>query len=702
MTDNLNREAFREEAYELLSELESALLELEKAPEDDGLVNRVFRALHTIKGSGAMFGFDDLAAFAHEIETAFDMIRNGTIEITKDILSHALSAMDHIQEMLDGSEEGKEQNPEQAKQIIDSFKVITQTKSEEEPAEDEEEGEVEATQHQEYEEPVVLRIRLVPDKDASLGDVNIDYILDELESFGKTKVIGHYEDIPFLEDIDESKLYIWWDVYLTTTRSPEEIEDIALFVGSGVELSVKMVEGEDDSDPEAPVKKIGEILVDRGDVSKEDIEDVMKEHKPLGQVLTESGKVTKSQVDAALAEQETVKEVRTAKKQKDTASSIRVAADKLDLLVDLVGELVIVQAQISQLVSERSDPTMTVLAEELERLSDELRDSTLGIRMLPIGTTFSKFRRLVRDLSNDLGKEIELKTSGAETELDKTVIERLNDPLVHLIRNSIDHGVEPPEVRVEKGKKPAGTIMLSAEHSGGDVLIQIVDDGKGIDAEAVRNKAIEKGVIAADAEISDKEIYNLIFHPGFSTAQKITSVSGRGVGMDVVKRAIDSLRGSIIVDSTKDVGTTMTVKLPLTLAIIDGLQVMVGDSYYVLPLSIVEECVELTREDVEEANEQQIINLRGEIVPYIRLRELFHMEGNAPSIEQIVITGTEGKRTGIVVDNVIGEHQTVIKSLGRVYRDVEGISGATIKGDGTMALILDVPKLVQLVLKNTK
>jgi two-component system chemotaxis sensor kinase CheA len=464
------------------------------------------------------------------------------------------------------------------------------------------------------------------------------------------------------------------------------------------------------ADDEEPVRipLIGEMLVESGDLTYADVAEALTSQKggldkPLGQILTETGKVPPEKVSNAVKRQGEVREKAVHKKRQEALSSIRVAADKLDYLVDLVGELVIVQAQITQVVSEKHDSALTLLAEELERLSDELRDSTLGIRMLPIGTSFSKFRRLVRDLSADLGKQITLSTSGAETELDKTVIERLGDPLVHLLRNSIDHGIEQPQERQAKGKPPQGNILLSAEHSGGEVLIRITDDGKGMSSEMIREKGIERGLITKDAEMTEKELLKLIFEPGFSTAKTVTSVSGRGVGMDVVKRAIDSLRGTIDIDSKPNAGTTITIRLPLTLAIIDGLQVRVEDEYYVIPLSLVEECVELSRSEVEEAgSEQRILHLRGEIVPYIHIREWFDIEGENPPIEQIVITGVEGSRVGIVVDTVIGEHQTVIKSLGRVYKDVEGISGATIKGDGSIALILDVPSLVRRVIAESR
>jgi len=329
----------------------------------------------------------------------------------------------------------------------------------------------------------------------------------------------------------------------------------------------------------------------------------------------------------------------------------------------------------------------------VERLTVSLRDNTMSIRMLPIGTTFGNFKRAVRDLSSELGKEIELTTEGAETELDKTVIERLSDPLVHLIRNSIDHGIETPEVREAAGKPRCGTIHLSAVHSEAHVLIRIQDDGAGIDTGAVRAKAVEKGLIAPEAAPSDKELYALMLLPDFSTARKVTNVSGRGVGLDVVKKAIDALRGTIEISSARGAGATITLKLPLTLAIIDGFLTKIGSEHFIFPLSSVEECIELKRESVK-SNSRHLVNVRGHMVPYIRLREKFTVEGDTPEIEQIVIVGEDGHRVGFTVDTVVGQHQTVLKSLGAFYKGVEGISGATILGDGTVALILDLPKLV--------
>ncbi|WP_285906178.1 chemotaxis protein CheA [Pseudodesulfovibrio pelocollis] len=741
MSDDLNRQIFKEEAYDLLGELEGALLELEESPDDMDMVNQIFRALHTIKGSGSMFGFEDIAAFTHEVESTFDMVRNNLLEVTPELCGLALRSRDHIKLML-GAAEGDDVDPVERRAILDGLQTLASGGSPSAPAtavnedagDDEsvaardaaDDGDAGETAAPPASSPGrrLYRIGLTPRSGEEPDEARLESLFLELAGVGEFHIIGRPVETVFGG----------WELGLTTDIDADSVRDIFFFADADLDVEILDEVGDpvpvtgappaepvvsqptgpqpvasqqvadDDGlceDEDAGPPRLGEILVKCGDVTEADIQEALKKQKPLGQILAEEGKVPPEKVELAVRRQAEAKEADASRKQQEALSSIRVAADKLDYLVDLVGELVIVQAQITQVVSERSDPVMTALAEELERLSDELRDSTLGIRMLPIGTSFSKFRRLVRDLSANLGKEIVLTTVGADTELDKTVIERLADPLVHLLRNSIDHGLEPPEERRRHGKPAHGTIYLSAEHSGGEVLIRINDDGRGMDPSIIREKGIERGLISADAELSKKDLLKLIFEPGFSTAKTVTNVSGRGVGMDVVKRAIDSLRGVIDIDSTLGKGTSITIRLPLTLAIIDGLQVRVSDEYYVIPLSLVEECVELSASDMDESSRQRILHLRGEIVPYIHLREWFAVDGENPPIEQIVITGVEGSRVGIVVDTVIGEHQTVIKSLSRVYKDVEGISGATIKGDGSIALILDIPSLVRRVIAET-
>ena len=688
-----HREAFKEEAYELLAELESSLLELEERPDDEELVGRVFRAMHTIKGSGAMFGFDDIAAFTHEVETVFDLVRNGKVAVTKKLVNVTLAARDQINAMLDASTGGEPVDAGAAEGIIAELKGLSPVaETAASPAGAEKSGESPGTPQSSL--PVTYRIRFAPDKGLFTRGTNPLGLVNELGELGNCKVVAQMCNLPRLDEIDPESCYIFWDVILTTSQGIDAIRDVFIFVEDDCELRIEVIDSGGHLGHDGDYKKLGEILVERGDLTPEAMDTILSQQKRFGEIAVETGLVEADRVASALVEQQHVKEVRQERQSQETASSIRVPAEKLDMLVNLVGELVTVQARLSQTSAGRRDAELMSISEEVERLTAELRDNALNIRMLPIGSTFSKFKRLVRDLSLELGKQVEMETAGAETELDKTVIEKLNDPLVHLIRNSIDHGIELPDVREAAGKPGQGTVHLAAVHSGDSVLITIRDDGAGLDKEAIRTKGIEKGLISATAEMSEKEIFNMIFAPGFSTAKKISSVSGRGVGMDVVKRAIDALRGSIDITSRKGEGTTITVKIPLTLAIIESLLVRIGDDRFLLPLSLVDECVELTRADVKKAHGRNLAAVRDHMVPYIPLRERFDIKGETPDIEQIVITQIGGMRVGVVVDHVIGEHQTVIKSLGRAYKNVDGISGATILGDGAVALILDIPRLV--------
>jgi len=680
---------YREEAAELLTELESSLLELEERPEDSDLINRVFRAMHTIKGSGAMFGFDEVASFTHEVESVFDLVRNGKLPVTRQLLDLTLKARDHIATLL----AGEEHDPAGEKAIVEGLRGLTPRSSEAVPTPS-------PPEHLPADSEGALktwRIRFRPGREILRCGTNPLSLLNELRQLGSARVVAQYDDIPPLDQLDPEVCYLYWDIILTSSRGEDAIRDVFIFVEDDSELSIDLIDSGTEPGEEG-YKKLGDILVEKGDLSPVDMQKVLSQQKRFGELLVEQGIVTPDKVEAALVEQQQVKAVRQERSASlQEGASIRVPAEKLDHLINLVGELVTVQAHLSQVAAAGGESAYLAISEEVERLTNELRDTTLNIRMLPIGTTFSKFRRLVRDLSSELGKEIDMETFGADTELDKTVIEKLNDPLVHIIRNSIDHGIEPPDERRRVGKPSRGVIVLGAEHSGDSVIITIRDDGRGLDREKIRQKGIEKGLIPENADLPDREIFSLIFAAGFSTAEKVTSVSGRGVGMDVVKRGIEALRGTIGVESEPGRGTTITLKIPLTLAIIDSLLVAIGESFYVLPLAPIEECIELNRDDVRNSHGRNLVNVRGTIVPYVSLRDLFGIGGERPDIEQIVIASLQGKRVGFVVDTVVGEHQTVIKSLGRLYRDVKGISGATILGDGTVALILDMGTLLKEV-----
>lgn len=681
------KKVYIEEAYELLADLEDALLALEQSPDDPEIVGRVFRDMHTIKGSGAMFGFDAIAQFTHHIETVYDLIRQGAVRVDEELISLTLDAGDQIRTMLDASGDNPGTDALRSDGLIRAFqRYLGETKRpvRQEPRAGELREMPEST----------WRIRFRPGRNLFENGTNPIPLLRELRGLGKARIICNLKDLPDLSEIDPEACYARWDIVLTTSCGEQEIRDVFIFVEDVSEISLKVI---DEGAGDDAAARLGEILIDRGDIEPGEVDEALKRQKRIGELMVETGRIHTPDVASALAEQEQVREQRRSRNQSQESASVRVASDKLDTLVDVVGELVVVQARLSQALESRGDAELTAIAEEVERLTSELRDNAMDIRMLPIGTTFARFKRLVRDLSAELGKKIEFTTEGSETELDKTVIEKLGDPLVHLIRNSIDHGIEVPGKRLEQGKNEQGKIHLSARHTGAYVTISVSDDGRGLDTEQIRTLAVSRGLISPDAVLPEEELHKLIFTPGFSTARVVTNVSGRGVGMDVVMKNIESLGGSITVDSVKGRGTTVTFRLPLTLAIIDGLLVKIGGDHFVIPLGCVVECEELTHEDIRKNHGRHIVHVRDEIIPYIPLRELYSIGSTpTPDIQQIVITEAGEKRVGLLVDRVIGGHQTVIKNLGKLLKDVQGISGATILGDGNVALILDIGKIVRL------
>lgn len=704
--------AFREEAYELLTQLEDTLLELESQPRNGELINAAFRAIHTVKGSSAMFGFDTISRFTHEIESALDQCRNGTLPITKDFIGLTLKARDHLRKLLEFDEPPPPELVADGESILVRYRdylagggaprpraeataapqaLATAQPPKAAPAK---ESAALAKESAAPEKPSSYRIFFKPQPDIFMDGTRVLNLIEELSGLGEATVYPHTESIPRLEELSSETCYCSWDVILTTSKTENDIKDVFIFVEGRAEIRIEKI-SEAPLDEEGRAKRLGDILVERGLVSQADLNKALGEQKKLGEVLIDNKLVSKPEVEAALNEQEHLKKVQ--EHGEVGMGSIRVASDKLDALVDLVGELVTLQARLSQTSLDLKDASLSSISEQFERLISVLRDNTMSIRMLPIGSTFNRFRRVVRDLSIELGKEVELVTEGAETELDKTVIEKLGDPLVHIIRNSLDHGIEHPDEREKAGKPRGGTIRLSAQHSGAYVLIQISDDGKGLDRDAIYQKAIERGILSPGQEIADADLFLLIFAPGFSTAKVVTTVSGRGVGMDVVKREIDSLGGIVSLESNPGKGLVTTLKIPLTLAIIEGLLVRLGRDFFVIPLSSVDGCIEIKSSELSDLGERRIISYRDELVPYIELRETFETPGTTPEVEQIVIANSQDSRIGFVVDQVVGQYQTVIKPMGRMFRDVEGISGATILGDGTVALIMDVNRLALLV-----
>ena len=704
MLEQMNA-VFLEEATELLDNLEGQLLALEEDPQNTETIGAVFRAMHTIKGSAAMFGFDAVSHFTHEIESTFDLVRNGIVPVTHELINFTLSARDHIRDLLVSNPVTPELQAVSDK-IVSSFQnyvapykkdgAQNQENNAKQPAASAPEPPKASRGGNEN----TWRIMFRPSAEIMKNGTRPALLIKELTELGTATVVPFYETLPPLSEMDAEKCYFSWDVILTTEKSENDIQDVFIFLDNDSKVTFEKIDIGSSAN-----KKIGEILVDRHEINRAELDNLIAQQKKLGQLLVENTSISKQQIQSALAEQEHItKIISESNKPKpsstqtpQTNQSIRVSSEKLDQLIDLVGEMVTFNARLGQLAQDMKLSQLTSLSELSERLILSLRDTSMDMRMLPIGTIFSRFRRLVRDLSNELGKNIEMVTEGAETELDKTVIEKLNDPLVHLIRNAADHGVETPDVRLAAGKNPQGTITLSAKHAGAFVLITIADDGAGINRERVRQKGIEKGLIKADDKLSDSEIDELIFRPGFSTAAKVSDISGRGVGMDVVKRNITTLGGTIAIESNPGHGSAFILKIPLTLAIIEGMLVSIGKNKYVIPLTNVDECLEYEPEDKDADGMCSHITARGQFLPCINMRNYFDEEGEAPKEEQVVVVNDQNSKIGIIVDKVIGNHQTVIKPLGKLYKNIEGLSGATILGDGSVALIFDVFKLSAVV-----
>ncbi|TCM16478.1 two-component system chemotaxis sensor kinase CheA [Novosphingobium sp. PhB165] len=654
--------AFRVEAGELLDQIEHGLLDLGHRLDDRALIDEVFRGLHTLKGSGAMFGFDALAEFTHHCETAFDRVRKGLAPATQELVAVILSARDHMRALLEGDGTGLEATGaailEQLQAAIDGC-AGEASGSSASPVPTSPAGQAARGGWR-------LFFRLPAD--AMANGTNPLMLLDELRELGDCRIVARTDTVPPLADLVPTECHIGWDVELRGDISRDDIDDVFIFVMDDMELTIEPL---GDAIAQAPPETIEEV--------------------PVVEVPATAQDVSVNRVPANAG----------AKTNATPGESVRVPAERLDELMDRVGELVIVQSRLSQLASGHGSAVGNELAlrsisEEIERLAGELRDTMMVLRMVPVASLFSRFRRLVHDLARETGKTIELSTEGETTEVDKTMIERLADPMVHLIRNACDHGLETPEDRLATGKAAAGQVHLSAHQAGGEVLITIRDDGRGIDRARVRAKAESQGLIQPGQQVSDHDLLQMIFHPGFSTAAQVTNLSGRGVGMDVVKRTIESLRGAIDITSVPGEGSTVVLRIPLTLAIIDGLLVRVGEGRYVIPLGAVEECLELSLEEDLRSRGRSFITLRDRLVPFLRLREIFDTGTRPDPHQKIVVIATGSERVGLVVDQIIGSHQTVIKSMSPLHRDVATFAGATILGDGGVALILDVAQLVML------
>jgi two-component system chemotaxis sensor kinase CheA len=694
-------QTFIAESRELLEEMEAALLSLREHADTDEAVNAVFRAAHTIKGSAGLFGLDHIVAFTHVAESVLDEVRGGRLAIDDGLLATLLACCDHLNALTDAVAAGHvEADPalqRQAEPLLAQLRAALGAQGDGGHAAPQARAtgaggasEVPHTWH--------LSLRFGPD--VLRNGMDPLSFIRYLKTLGEIKTIVALADaMPAPDAMDPEACYLGFEIAFSSCADKATIEGVFDFVledsavrilppDSRVDEFVALIKAL----PEEPVR-LGEILVRCGTVTAHELEAALQQQaasqptlQPLGSLLVEQGRVQAEVVQAALDKQNQIKEVKSRER-----GSVRVDADKLDRLIDLVGELIIASASAGLAARGTQSAELHEAHSTLAGLVEEVRDSALQLRMVKIGGTFTRFQRVVHDVSRELGKDIALQVSGEDTELDKTVVEKIADPLTHLVRNAMDHGIEPAAVRAERGKPAQGTVRLNAYHDSGSIVIEVGDDGGGLRRERILAKAVERGLVEPGRTLTEAETYALIFEPGFSTAEQVTNLSGRGVGMDVVKRNIEALRGSVGITSAPGVGTTVTVRLPLTLAIINGFQVAVGRSVFVVPLEMVEECVAYSAEPG-----QDYTNLRGEVLPFIRLRELFEIEGQPSSRQNIVVVRTGGQKLGLVVDRLLGEFQTVIKPLSKMFAHVKGISGSSILGNGSVALILDVPALLSL------
>ena len=714
---------FIQEAQELLVDMENSLLALEEMPTDSEMINSLFRAMHTIKGSSGSFGFNDIVAFTHEAETILDQVRNGEKQIDNELISILLDCKDHTAKLLDYCVEFKEQPLTEAlasagaalvskltnKPEADAFQLIKQNAALEHPES------ISSGEGTDFSDCWLISLEFK--EDAFKMGVDPLSFIRFLTTLGKIKaILVLTQAIPESEAFDPEACYLHYKIAFNSDATKQAIEDVFEFASDDCDINIlppnskieKYLALLEDA-PEEEVQKLGEILINAGVLTNNDIIKAVgkqsstsessggeEDKKPLGQILVEQQVVQSSLVDKALQKQEKVKQ-----KIASDSSYIRVDSDKLGHLINLVGELVISGAAMKLMVERHGLPDVEEVSETMSTLVSNIRETALELRMVPIGETFSRFRRVVRDVSAELGKDIQLVISGGETELDKTVVEKINDPLTHLIRNSLDHGIESQEERLQAGKEAKGSIQLNAYHESGHIVIQIIDDGAGLNTEKILAKAIANGIVSEDQHLSQQEIFNLIFEAGLSTKAKASGLSGRGVGMDVVRRNIEALRGSVNIDSAVGEGTTISIELPLTLAIIDGFMVEAANERYIIPLAVVEECVEMNSGEWEVNEAQHYINLRGAVLPYLRLGEHFNnaVKRNPQQRESLVVVRIGQNKAGFVVDQLHGEHQTVIKPLGAVFEQVEGLTGATVLGDGNVALILDVQGLIHKAVK---
>ena len=666
------RDKFAEEANDLINELEKSLLELENNPDNPDIVQKIFRVMHSLKGGSAMFGFNKMDKFTHYLENIYDLIRNDKLLINNDILDITLASVDHLRNLTKEKDDSETQNQAQHELLLFKIKEIIN----ENVAQAGESTVIQNIDTRQNKEQATYYISFIPNADMFKYGTNPLYLIDELHELSDVLIFPKYNKLPDYDKIDPTECYIYWDIFLTTNHGINAISEIFIFVDDQCNLNIQKLSEKNLLKNKSFIGIIEETVQKQ---DKIDIEHLMSLIRDIEKVIAANQDKTVNITNIG---------------QGDTSiNSIRVSSEKLDNLINWVSELITIQARLSLFEQETDSADLKPIVEEVEKISRRLRDDVFSIRLIPIETMLTRFHRLVRELSHELNKDVILKTEGTETELDKNIIEMLSDPLMHIIRNSLDHGIESESERIKAGKPKRATILFKAFYSGTNVIIQISDDGKGIDLNKIKEAAIAKGLIESDVELKDKEIFDLLFMPGFSTAKKVTNVSGRGVGMNVVKRKISEIRGEIDINTELNKGTTITIRLPLTLSIIDGLLVNIKDTKFVIPLSSVDKCYEFKQEILDNAI-NNLIRTEDKEIAFIDLRDVFDLKSDSDENTHVVAVKYGDSRIGLAVDYIIGQYQAVLKPLGKIYQNQQTISGATILGNGTVALVLDTNKLI--------
>ncbi len=704
MNEAVLTEVYMNESKEIISNLESDIVTLEENRNDQDIINRIFRYFHTLKGSSGIAGFKTIYEFTHHLESLFDKVRSGECEVNTDIIDILLESIDWIK-----SELFTETDSEESLNRKHSLTVRINRYTEED-AESAGRGEDFLSAVGAYKgignSERFFRVNANFKEDIFFNGIDPLMIIEDLSTLGQFVFNNiQLKRIPDFDSLDPEKCYLSWEIIIKTTSDEMKIRDVFLFVIDDNDIEIENVTDKYTAAKEKSYlteKKLGEILIEKGIISDNDLDDLIQiqggKNYKLGDIIIQKGLASPKQVDEALQEQDKIK-------RRIEISTVRVESLKLDNLMNLLGEIVIGQASLHRLAEEMDEEKSFSLKNSLyglDRVTREFQEQIMSIRMVPIGPTFEQFKRFVRDTARSTNREIKLRIEGGDTELDKTVIERIGDPLKHMIRNAIDHGIEEADERAARGKTPYGTITLKAYHQEGNVYIDVIDDGKGIDVEKVRKKAVAMGFLSADEEASRERIISMIFQPGFSTAEQVGDLSGRGVGMDVVQTNIEDLRGSVEIKTSEGEGTLLRVKLPLTLAIIEGMLVGLGRSILIVPLLSVTETIQIKEEDYRTVEGKgEVIFVRGEYISLIRLDRLFNIQADCaePWEALIVIVESEGERVGLMIDDLIGQQQIVIKSIDTFITSSRSISGATILGDGRVALIIDIHGLMQEIKK---